>query len=182
MDKMEIVPPLTNPDELNIAQNGVFHVRHCGLDPQSPQIGVAVGIPGQARDNIPTCFKIRQSFLFFSTLCVLCVFMKKKSASLHPLSKYKPRPPAFSENAFQSSCGNFRRLSKNTKGTGSALWVWMVMGVMWSVTIKIRNGSPQFSKYVIIGKNISRSIYSKDLIFPSKSPVWEHSSGASIWT
>ena len=30
-----------------------------GLDPQSSQIGVAVGIPGQARDDISVCFETR---------------------------------------------------------------------------------------------------------------------------
>ena len=40
----------------------VFHFRHCGLDPQSPQIGVPMGIPGQARDDMSACFETRHIF------------------------------------------------------------------------------------------------------------------------
>ena len=38
-----------------------MHFRHCGLNPQSPQIGAAAGIPGQARDDMFTCFEKRHN-------------------------------------------------------------------------------------------------------------------------
>jgi len=34
---------------LNLWQS--FKLRHCGLDPQSPEIGQFQGIPGQAQDD-----------------------------------------------------------------------------------------------------------------------------------
>ena len=45
---------------------GVFYFRHCGLDPQSLQIGVAVGIPGQARDDMSACCETRHLFSVYS--------------------------------------------------------------------------------------------------------------------
>ena len=38
---------------------GVFHSHHCGLDPQSPQIGAVMGSSRQTRDDMSNCFETR---------------------------------------------------------------------------------------------------------------------------
>jgi len=43
-------------------KKGVFHFRHSGLDPESPQISEVWEIPGQARDDVSTAFETRQIF------------------------------------------------------------------------------------------------------------------------
>ena len=44
-----------------------------GLDPQSPQIGVVVGIPGQAQDDMFACFETHQINGIYQRKCPSCL-------------------------------------------------------------------------------------------------------------